>query len=89
MKVLKYSGVKKPLDLPKFRGNVHGKKEGFMHYMLANFSKPNLQFYHLPTSEIERWYAEVVFRMIAPGLDHIMKQGLSDIQMAGTKRGNY
>ena len=60
-----------------------------MHYMLEKCSNPNSKLYHLPATEIERWYAEAICRTIALGLDHIMKQGLSDIQMAGSKWGNY
>ena len=59
-----------------------------MHYIIAKCTNPNFQFYHLPATEIEPWYAEAVCRTIAPGLDQIMKQGVSYIQMAGTKCGN-
>ena len=88
MKVLNHSRVKKPSDLPRFRVNVYGKKGAFIHYMLAKCSNPNFQFYHPPDNEIEQWYAEAVCRTISLVLDHIMKQGLSDIQMVGTKSGN-
>ena len=88
MKVLKHSGVKKPSDLPRIQGNVHGKRGVCMHYMLARCSNPNCQFYHPPATEIEPWYAEAVYRQIASGLDHIMKQGVPDIHMAEKKRGN-
>ena len=89
MKVTNHSGVKKPSDIPKFRSNYHGRKGDCMHYMLAKCSNPNCQFYNPPGTEIELWYAEAIFRTISPGLDHIMKQGLLDIQMEGTKCGNY
>ena len=81
IKVLKNSGIKKPSDLPILQGNVHGKKGGCMHYMIANCSNPSCQLYHLPATEIEPWYVEAVCCMIVPGLDHIMKQGVSDIHI--------
>ena len=83
MKALNHNGVKKPSDLPRFLVNSHGKKGARMNYMLAKCSNPNWKFYHPPATEIDPWYAEAVCCMIAPVLDHIIEQGVSDIQMAG------
>ena len=58
MKMLKHSGVKKPPDLPRFQVNFHGKKGACIYYMLSNCSNPKCQFYHLPATDIDPWYAE-------------------------------
>ena len=50
MNVLNPGKVKKPSYLPRFRGNVDGKKGACMHYMLAKCSKPNCLFYHPPAT---------------------------------------
>ena len=88
MKVLKHSEVKNLSYLPRLRVNVHGKKWAFIHYMITKCSNPNCQLYHPPATEIGPWYAEAVCRTIESVLDHIMKQVVSGIQMAGTKSGN-
>ena len=88
MNLLNRIEVNKTSDLPRFQGNFHGNKGACMHYMLAKCSNPNGQFYHPPATDIEPWYVYAVCRTIAPVLDNIMKQGVSDIQMVGIKHRN-
>ena len=40
------AGNKTTKDLPKYGGNLHGKRDMCMHQILAKFRNPNCSFYH-------------------------------------------
>ena len=60
MKVLKHSGSRSRQIYLSSKYISIGKKGDCMHYMIANFSNSNCQFYHPPDKEIERWYTEEI-----------------------------
>ena len=67
--------------LPKYGGNLHGKRDMCMHQILEKRRNPHCLFYHAQAKELDSQYAANVFTVIAPGMDYIWRHGVADIQM--------
>ena len=83
------AGNKTTKDLPKYGGNLHGKRDMCMHHILEKCRKPNFLFYHAQAKELDSRYSANVCTVVAPGMDHIWRHGAADIQMpaqVGSKR---
>ena len=75
------AGNKTVKDLPKYGGNLHGKREMCMHHILETCRNPNCSFYHAQAKELDVQYAANVCTSIAPGMDYIWRHGAADIQI--------
>ena len=69
------TGNKKTKDLPKYGGNLHGKRDMCMHHILEKCRNPNFSFYHAQAKELDSQYAANVCTMIAPGMYCIWRHG--------------
>ena len=66
--------------LPKYGGNLHGKRYMCMHHILEKYRNPSCSFYHAQTKELDSKYASNVCTVIAPGMDYIWRHGSVDIK---------
>ena len=77
--------------LPKYGGNLHGKRDMFMYHILGKCRNQNFPFYHAQAKELDAQYVANVFRVITPVMDYIWRHGAEDIQMpapVGSKCSN-
>ena len=63
------AGNKTTNFLPKYGGNLHGKRDMYMHHILEKYRNPNCSFYHAQAKELGSQYAANVCIVIAPGTD--------------------
>ena len=83
------AGNKTVQDLPKFGGNLQGKREIFMHHILENCTNYNCDFYHAQAREIYAQYAENLCIVLATVMKYIWRHGEADIKVpspVGSKR---
>ena len=76
-------------DLPKYGGNLHGKRDMCMKHIWDKSRNPNCLFYYAQEKELDEQYAANVCTVIAPGMDYIWRHGASDIQISATLGRNH
>jgi len=85
------AGNKKVGNLPRYGGNMQGKRDVCYHHLLAKCTNQNCKFHHALGRDVDAMYAEQVCRVLAPGMDYIWRNGASDIDVpsqvgSGSKR---
>ena len=83
------AGNKTTKDFPKYGGNLHGKRDMYMHSILEKSRNPNFYFYHAQSKELDSQYASNVCTLIATGMDYIWRHGAAYILIpdpVGSKR---
>ena len=75
------TGNKTVKDLPKYRGNLHGKRDMCIQHILAKYRNPNFSFYHAQAKYLDAQYAANVCTVIAPGMEYFWRHGAADIHM--------
>ena len=79
--IMIHAGNKTVCDLPKFGGNLQGKRDMRVHHILAKFMNHNCNFYHAQAKEMDEKYAADICTVLSPGMDYIWRHGASDIQV--------
>ena len=78
------AGNKIVRDLPKYGGNLQGKRDICMHHILAKIMNPNCNFYHAQSNELDAQYAANVCTVLALGMYYIWRHGSEEIQVPST-----
>ena len=63
------AGNKTTKYLPKYGGNLYGKRDMCMHRILEKCRNPNFSFYHAQGKTLDSQYTANVCRVIAPRMD--------------------
>ena len=75
------AGNKTVRDLPKYWGNLHGKRYMCMHHILEKCRNPNSPFYHAQAKELDAQYAANLCTVMAPDIYYIFRHRAADIKM--------
>ena len=63
------TGNKIVRNLPKYGGNLNGKRDMCMHHIWGKCMNPNFLFYHAQAKELDAQYVVNVFTVMSPGMD--------------------